>query len=301
MSRSLRSRMTHPEQIQIRACAKVNLALAVGPPLPPGGPHAGYHPIASWMHAIDLADEITLTRSTRTGYDIAWDDNRPIAWPTDSDLGVRAHRALETLTGRTLPLQIRVRKSIPAGGGMGGGSADAAAVLLGVRSLYQLDITDEQLAACAHQLGTDIPFFLDAPAHEQGLPQPPALVTGLGDRTERLPRRTDALTLICPPFGCATGAVYRAFDAQPTDHCDEARVRTLSAQPRIDPSTLFNDLTQPAERVEPRLARLRNTLQDTLGLPVHVSGSGSTLFCFADPASVAPHAPDCRVIGTRLI
>lgn len=289
-----------PDAIHARAHAKVNLALAVGPPLPPGGVHAGYHPIASWMHAIDLHDEITLTHAAETRYDLAWADGTPIDWAPDADLCVRAHRALESLTGRTLPILLRVRKSIPAGGGLGGGSADAGAVLLALRDLFALELDDRTLAACAHALGTDIPFFVDPDAWRAGQAPRPAIVSGLGDRIERTERRSHPLTLICPPFGCPTGAVYRAFDADPTRICDEAKVRALAAGP-IDPHALFNDLTGPAERVEPRLHELRTQLGDALGLPVQVSGSGSTLFCFAAAETVRRVAPGSRVISTVLL
>jgi len=292
--------MAPPDRIHARAHAKLNLALAVGPALPPGDPHAGYHPIASWMHAIDLADEITLTRAGDTEYDIAWHDGTPVAWDPAGDLAVRAHRAVESLAGRPLPVRLRVRKSIPAGGGLGGGSSDAGATMLALRDLFGLDLDDAALAAAAHRLGTDIPFFIDPPAWRAQLPPRPALVTGLGDRAERLDRRVGAVTLVCPPFGCPTGAVYRTFDERPTPACDEARARQTALNPP-DPDAPFNDLADAAERAEPRLARLRAALETALATPVHVSGSGSTLFCFAPPEAVAPHAPDCRVIGTRLV
>lgn len=291
--------MPGPDAIHARAHAKINLALAVGPALPQGGTHAGYHPIASWMHAIDLHDEITLTRAAETGYDMAWVDGTPIDWTLDADLCVRAHRAIETLSGRTLPIHVRVRKSIPAGGGLGGGSADAGVVLLALRELFALQLDDGALAACAHALGTDIPFFVDPDAWRMCQAPRPALVSGLGDRIERTERRSGPLTLICPPFGCPTGAVYRAFDAEPTQACDETRVRALAAGP-IDPHALFNDLTGPAERVEPRLLVLRTRLADALGVPVHVSGSGSTLFCVAPAETVRPFATGCRVISAEL-
>jgi 4-diphosphocytidyl-2-C-methyl-D-erythritol kinase len=289
-----------PDAIHARAHAKINLALAVGPPLPAGGAHAGYHPIASWMHAIDLHDDITLSRAPETRYDLAWADGAPVEWSPDADLCVRAHRAVESLVGRMLPVRLRVRKSIPAGGGLGGGSADAGAVLLALRELFALELDDGALAACAHTLGTDIPFFVDPDAWDARLAPRPAIVSGLGDRTERTERRSDPLTLVCPPFGCPTGAVYRAFDAEPTQGCDEARVRALAAGP-IDPHALFNDLARPAERVEPRLQELRTRLGNALGLPVQVSGSGSTLFCFAPAEAVRPWAPGCRVISTALV
>ncbi len=293
-----------PASLQAHAFAKINLSLAVGPPLPPtsGEPHAGYHPIASWMHAIDLHDEVTLAHARETSYQVAWADAGPVAWASEDDLCVRAHRALESAVGRALPVTMTVRKSIPAGGGLGGGSADAGAVLLGLRDLFALDIDDAALVRCAHALGTDIPFFVDPVAWTAEQPPRPALVTGLGDRIERLARREQAVTLVCPSFGCATGAVYRAFDATPTTGCNEPRVRALAEAPlRAGGEDLFNDLAAPAGAAEPRLRALRDSLAVALGVPIHVSGSGSTLFCFAEPERVRPHAPVCRVIGTRLV
>lgn len=292
--------MPAPETLRVTAHAKVNLALAVGPPVPGGRPHAGYHPVASWMHAVDLGDSVEIGRAAATTYDLAWDDGRPVEWAPGQDLGVRAHRAMEALAGRALPVSLRVRKRVPAGGGLGGGSGDAAAVLLAVRDLFALNVTDDALGACAHALGTDIPFFVDPDAWRAGEPPRPALVTGLGDRVERIGRTSGGLTLVCPPFPCPTGAVYRAFDTAPTGTCDEARVRRVAGAP-LDPGALFNDLCAPAERVEPRLAALRRWLAEALRAPVHVSGSGSTLFVDADPGRVASLAPGCRVVRVRLV
>lgn len=293
--------MPNQRTIHARAHAKINLALAVGPPEPPGSDHAGYHPVASWMHAVDLCDEITLAASDRFAADIAWSDGRPAGWAPQDDLCVRAVRAAESLAGRALPVSLRVRKSIPAGGGLGGGSADAGAVLLGLRDLFALDVPDERLAAAAHALGSDVPFFVDPAAWEAEQPARPALVTGFGERVERLARRGDAVTLVCPPFGCATGAVYKAFDANPEPACDAARVGAMARSGTLDPDELFNDLGAPAERVEPRLGGLRRALERELGGPVLVSGSGSTLFCFHDADTVRGHAPGCVVVGTRLV
>ena len=287
-----------PAPLARRAHAKINLALAVGPPLPPGSPHAGYHPIASWMHAIDLADDLTVAHAPDskpvTTFDIAWHDGAPVDWPIESDLTARAHRALEQHAARPLPTAVTLRKRIPAGGGLGGGSSDAAALLLALRDLHNLDITTAQLAALAHTIGTDIPYFID-----DDQPPRPALVTGLGDRIERLPRSAASLTLILPPFGCPTCAVYRAFDAAPTHAGHEPRVRSLATRP-IDTRLLFNDLADAALRAEPRLAELHAALARELGTPVHVSGSGSTLFCFAPAARVRAAAHGCRILPATL-
>jgi 4-diphosphocytidyl-2-C-methyl-D-erythritol kinase len=287
--------MPGPTQVHARAHAKVNLALAVGPP-----DATGMHPVASWMHAVDLWDAVTLAKADRTRHDLAWEDGTPVPWPAGTDLAVRAHHAAERAAGRELPALVRVRKSIPAGAGLGGGSADAAAVLLGLRDLFALRLGDAELAALGAELGSDVPFFIDPVAWDAEQPPRPAIATGRGERLERLPRRTDGVTLVLPPFGCPTGAVYRAFDDDPPGALDEARVRRLaSAAP--DPHALFNDLAGPAARVEPRLGEIRGALADALGGPVLVSGSGSTLFCFEPAARVAPAVPGCRVVETRLV
>jgi len=287
--------------VTLPAHAKLNLALAVGPPIA-RGPGAGFHPIASWMVPIDLADEVRiepLPPGSTSRVEVRWQSGSPVEWPVESDLATRAHRALEAVAG-PLPCVIRVTKSIPAGGGLGGGSSDAAAVLRGLAQAFELSPAPGALSALAHSLGSDIPFFIDEdrpPDH----PPRPALVTGLGDAVERLDARTpDApVLLICPPFGCPTGEVYRTFDAAPRPFRPEA-VDRLARAPGLDPADLFNDLAEPAERVRPALAGLRRALTEGLGVPVHVSGSGSTLFCFDDRADLAASlAPGSIVRSAR--
>ena len=109
------------DSILVRAPAKLNLALSVGPPL-----DSGFHPICSWMVTVDLCDELTLTRlddEHLSRYAILWhpESKRPtqIDWPVTSDLAVRAHRARESHVGRLLPEQVRLDKRIPVGGGLG--------------------------------------------------------------------------------------------------------------------------------------------------------------------------------------
>ena len=283
--------------VVIRAHAKVNLALAVGPP-ERDGERAGWHPIRTWMHAVDLHDEVRVEHAQATSYAIAWADGSPVGWPLDKDLGVRAHKAVEAHVGQPLPVALTVTKRIPAGGGLGGGSADAGATLLALDELFALGLGHETLASIAFSLGSDVGFFVDAQ------PPAPAIVSGFGDRTDRLPRTPGEITLICPPFGCATPAVYAAFDAdQPVGPWPErsARVDTLRAGP-LRGDRLFNDLAEPAERVEPRLATLRHTLAERLGEAVHVSGSGSTLFVLgAHAEQIATIAPACTTLNARLV
>lgn len=304
------------EPLTLRAHAKVNLALAVGAPEPADSPKPGYHRIASWFACVGLHDDVTIEPrpSGPSAYTIEWAEDAPrptpIDWPVDQDLGVRAHRALERVTGQALPVGLRVRKRIPVGGGLGGGSSDAAAVLLGVNRALGLGLTTPALRAIAQTLGSDIVYFLGAAEDDRGAlpaaaPQP-ALVEGFGELITPLTRVHAMVVLFFPPFGCPTGEVYRAFDAQspPPVPLDGARVRALtdrvSAGGPLDPGALFNDLAAPAEAVRPALRALRARLSEHLGVPVHVTGSGSTLFAVAADAADAAHAHAMAAMAARL-
>lgn len=259
------------------AYAKVNLALDVGAALA-----SGLHPIASWMAPVDLRDTLEFARlpdGSATTLDIRWARDAPrqspIDWPPEKDLAMRALRALEHAAGRSLPVALRVTKRIPVGGGLGGGSSDAAATLLGLRDLFDLPIDDAGLAVIGMTLGSDVAFFCD------GSPPRPAIVQGLGERVTRVPRVDGRLVLVVPSFGCPTGGVYRAFDAlaPASVEPDAARVRTIADRARghgLAHAPLFNALTLAAVRVEPRLGQLLDALAG-IGMP-HVTGSGSCVF-----------------------
>lgn len=281
--------------------AKLNLTLAVGPPLgPEAGPKRGFHPIASWFAAVGLADDLELT-PLRPGepsrYVIEWADDAPrpspIDWPIEKDLAVRAHRLLEARAGRPLPIAMTLRKRTPVGGGLGGGSSDAAGLIRGVNDLFALGLDEPAQHALAATLGSDIAFFLDTGVPLDQPPRP-ALVTGLGDELRRLERVPGWAVLILPPFGCPTGPVYRAFDAAvpPRFRVDEvfALAEAAIARGRLDGSALFNDLARPAEAVAPDLAPLRRRVAERLGTSVHVTGSGSTLFALVPDADAARSA-----------
>jgi 4-diphosphocytidyl-2-C-methyl-D-erythritol kinase len=258
-----------------RAHAKINLALSVGAPPRPGEPDAGLHPIASLVAAIDLNDDLELEPG-EPAWSCRWADDAPrrapIDWDHTADLAARALRRLAAHIGRTLDARIAITKRIPVGGGLGGGSADAAACLRAANAAFDLGLAPEELAEIAAPLGSDIPFFLD-----DREPPRPALVTRFGDRVERVAVPAAPLLLIIPPFGCSTPEVYRAFDNAPLP-LDQARVAALLDRPAIDPAALFNDLAGPARRVQPRLAQLRAALAPIVHAPLHLSGSGSTMF-----------------------
>lgn len=283
--------------VAIKAHAKLNLALAVGAPEPPTSAKPGYHPIVSWFSAIELADHLTVRRlapGDRSRFSIRFapdapspDAGKPANWPLELDLSFRAHALLEREARRPLPIDLTLTKHIPAGGGLGGGSSDAAATLLAIDRLYQLSLPASTLALLAAALGSDVPFFLD----EHNTPPRPALVTGFGERIERLPRRACGVVLVLPPFGVSTAAVYKAFDKRP--HLFSAGVgipvvaRTDLPIWRIQ-AGLDNSLAAPASgEVEPQLGHIAAHVRRETGMNLHLSGSGSTMFHLCDPNLVA--------------
>ena len=287
--------------------AKVNLALAVGRP----EGQKGYHPISSWMACVDLRDDLhmlALDPSRASRYALLWHEDAPkrsdIDWPITKDLAVRAQHALEERIGRRLTIQLKMEKRIPVGAGMGGGSSDAAAMLIALRDLYEIDLDDDALREVAMTLGSDIAYFIDAEA----MPRP-AIVEGLGDRIERIDQTSHErwLTMLFPPFGCATGAVYRAFDdlAAKDHELLDSEVRSLATSGDLDGDALFNDLARAACAVQPRLGELRAEAARAAESPVHVTGSGSAMFIVprdADHAEwLASRLRDDLSIPTRAV
>jgi 4-diphosphocytidyl-2-C-methyl-D-erythritol kinase len=306
--------MPLPHRLTLHAHAKINLALSVGPPEPP----KGYHQIASWFVPIGLHDDVTVER-LETGessrHEVRWAAGvpgpprpTPIDWPLEKDLAVRAHRLLERHVGRELPTAITVEKRTRVGGGLGGGSSDAAAAMAGVNRVHGLGLTADKLRELSVQLGSDIAFFLDdgVVLGCAGVASP-AMVSGFGDRIERVDPVRGEVLLFFPPFGCATGPVYKAFDAQPRQRLDALRVRGLIAAAwrngAIDTRGLFNDLGEPACVVEPRLRVMWSGLQRACGEDaiVHLTGSGSTLFAIVPPDRAESVENACRAAVSDVV
>lgn len=285
--------------VTVRAPAKVNLALSVGPPEPRGTPDAGMHPIASWMAAIDLHDDVTLTRADETTLTRRWAEDTPagapLGWLASDDLAVRALWLLGESAGRELKAEIALTKRIPVGGGLGGGSSDAAACLLAANELFDLGLTTQDLASVGRRIGSDVPFFLD------DSPSPrPALVAQFGERIGRVRLEATDLLLIVPGFGCDTGGVYREYDQSPLT-LDLERVAALARGERVAAEGLFNDLALPAQRFQPELQTLMGRLGRIIDEPIHLSGSGSTLFVVTPDADAIERAVQGRIPGVRCV
>jgi len=256
------------------APAKVNLGLAVHRRRPDG-----YHDISTLFLKISLVDEVRLTAQPR---EIVVHCEHP---EVPSDARNLVHRAAVALQpgapgqGVCLTLQ----KTIPVAAGLGGGSSDAAATLLGLNMLWQLGLSSTELAAYAARLGADVPFFL--------LPTVAAMGYGRGDDLEPVAcPRTFYLVLVKPPIAVSTAWVYQQLrfelTAPPKDttilkQCLESGdIEGLGA-------VCFNDLEAVVVRHVPVVQDVKRTLMRLGVYGVCMSGSGPTVYALCPSWDVA--------------
>ena len=262
------------------APAKLNLALSVGPLNADG-----MHPIASWMITIDLHDELEvrpLQSGSLSRYAIYWHDEArrrtDIDWPIRNDLAVRAHLALQEHVGRELPVQLKLAKRIPVGGGLGGGSSNAAAMLRAVNRLYKLGLSNEQLAAFGASIGSDVSFLVTGGS---------ATVTGVGETIQLHQQKPSMhVVVVLPEQSCATAAVYQRFD-ELAEAATPAKIDVIEQLQKTDSTqmlaeALFNDLAVPAVSLVPQLRAYQSQLAELAERPAHITGSGSSLFIICD-------------------
>ena len=266
------------DTVTVRAPAKVNLHLSVGPRRPDG-----YHGLTTVFHAIGLYDEVTLTRADALSVTVEGADGVP----TDTtNLAARAVLALAERTGNDPAVAIHLVKGIPVAGGCAGGSADAAAALVGCVALWGVDLGKQDLLQLAATVGSDVPFSLVGGT---------ALGKGRGERlTSVLGVGTYSWVLALSDGGLSTPEVYAELDrqreigpvtvvSQPTD--------VLAALRHGDPvllgRALSNDLQGPALTLKPDLQRVLTAGEELGALGGTVSGSGPTVAFLARDADHA--------------
>ena len=213
-------------------------------------------------------------------------------------------------------LTLDLVKKIPSGGGLGGGSADAAAALVGLDRLWNLGLSTTDLATLAGPVGSDVPFFIHALHQPAGgpAPTPSGLCEGRGERFTPLPAPAARwAVLLLPDLAVSTAAAYRRFDdlAPPAGHPPAsvpAGLRSVPPERWGDLcaadllAALENDLEAPAFALAPALSALRRAAERLLNRPVRMSGSGSTLFTLYDhhPGAEAA-ASACASLGARTV
>ena len=248
-----------PQIVSLVAPAKLTVSLKVT-----GVRADGFHLIDAEMVTLDLADKLVVDTS-RTGLVITGEFAEDLASPTNTDDNL-VSRALQ-LAGRKA--HVTVTKNIPSGGGLGGGSSDAAAIL------RWAEFSD---LAAATKLGADIAFCMIGGR---------ARVSGIGEVVNPLEKIARKITLVVPPFRVSTPAVYRAFD-QLTDFG-----RTPIKHAGV------NDLEPAAIKVEPRLAIWREKISQACGVTPTLAGSGSTWWLDGNFENLTEQLADATVITTR--
>jgi 4-diphosphocytidyl-2-C-methyl-D-erythritol kinase len=255
----------------VKSFAKINLGLEIV-----GRRADGYHDIRTLFQTISLSDELDFEPAPAGVLELEGDDSS-VAWDR-SNLVHRAARLLREETGAPGGARIAVRKSIPAGRGLGGGSSNAAATLLALNRMWGLGLEPGQMAGLARGLGADVPFFLKG-----GL----CLGEEIGDRLTPLPDLAPLPCLVLfPPFPIPTPSIYAGVGPSLTSPRKVSKImRFLESG---DFGLLENDLEHVIFRAYPELERWKIFFREQGALLSQVSGSGSAVYgLFPDTARAA--------------
>ncbi len=267
--------------VTVRVPGKVNLYLAVG-----DRRADGYHELTTVFHAVSLFDEVTVRNADVLSLQISGEGADDLS-TDETNLAWQAAELMAEHVGRAPDISITVDKSIPVAGGMAGGSADAAAVLVAINELWELGVPRRDLHTLAAQLGSDVPFALHGGT---------ALGTGRGEELATvLSRSTFHWVLAFAARGLSTAAVFSELD----------RLRDIGAPPRLDEPgqvlaalaagdpqqlapLLGNELQPAATSLDPTLRRALRAGVEAGALAAVVSGSGPTcaLLCTSATSAV---------------
>ena len=259
------------DSFQLPAFAKTNLSLRVL-----GKREDGYHELETIFQTVSLHDTIKISAIENCGIAFSCDDR---SLPTDShNLVVRAATALRDRVNTKKGARIRLEKRIPIHAGLGGGSSDAAATLIGLTRLWELRITREELSELAAKLGADVSFFLYGGT---------ARGTGIGDRIEPLEDAPETFLLIVKPnANVSTADGYKALEKPALTSSNSKTILSRSdAKGFFDSSSLAslqNDFESIAFALEPEIERAKAALLKAGARGATLAGSGSAVFGIFD-------------------
>ncbi|MEU4562043.1 4-(cytidine 5'-diphospho)-2-C-methyl-D-erythritol kinase [Actinoplanes sp. NPDC023936] len=283
----------HPGPVRVRVPAKINLHLGVGPLRPDG-----YHELNTVYHAIGLFDELTARRGDTLTLTMEGVGAGELALD-ESNLIIRAARALAARARVPAFARLHLRKSIPLAGGLAGGSADAAAALIACDVLWGLGMSRDELAEVGAQLGSDVPFLLHGGT---------ALGTGHGEAVSPILARPTAWywVVAIADGGLSTPAVYRELDAlragswppAPLSGPDQLMAALRQRDPEVLGAALGNDLQAAALSLRPQLADVLKAGHEAGAIAGIVSGSGPTcVFLAADAGHAQQVAAGLNAAG----
>jgi 4-diphosphocytidyl-2-C-methyl-D-erythritol kinase len=269
-------------QIDVDSPAKINLCLHVL-----GRYENGYHALAMAMQRVDLCDHIGIRIAGSKGVTVQC--NGLALAPGEDNIAARAACLLLAETRADVGVEIQIDKRIPVAAGLGGGSSNAATVLLALNDMLGLNMSNQRLQQLGAQLGADVPFFVF---------QRPAWATGTGTTLSPLPPLPEvAYLLVNPGITVPTAEVYQSL--QLTKGGELANLPRFSVETKEDLCTaLYNDLERVTLRRHPVLQHIKQRLLQLGARGALMSGSGATLFGVFDDLDQAQSAADILTAET---
>lgn len=276
-------------EFTLLANAKINLSLSVL-----RRREDGYHELDMLTQSIGLADRLSFRESGVISLRLRADESVPFdeSVPNDeTNLVWKAARLVQTTYGISSGVTIELMKRIPSGAGLGGGSADAAAVLHGVNRLWGLALPLDSLLEMAVSLGADVPFCLRG-----GFLR----VRGIGERLTAIEGAPSfPVVIVKPDMGLSTAYVFSAYDRlgeKPANPCIDSTIKALSKnQIEAFTKTLGNALQEPAISLLPEITECVSALDSLGAIKAQMTGSGSAVFgIFSDESKAQSAYAHCR-------
>jgi 4-diphosphocytidyl-2-C-methyl-D-erythritol kinase len=232
----------------------------------------GHHEISSVLQSVSLADELEIQRS-RGGFELIFEPEGVEIGPLEENTVYKAWALLWETSGHELPTRIRLHKKIPAGAGLGGGSADAAAVLVGMNELFDLGLDAKKLRTIGARIGADVPFCLSGGT---------ALARGVGEILTPLPAPpAHRLMIVKPERGADTGGIYRAHDERCTEgkaSADQVVAALRSGSLTELAGAVGNDLEPVTAELVPEVAAYRREMLRAGALGAAMTGTGTAVY-----------------------
>ncbi len=250
--------------IRLRSCAKINLGLEIVRKR-----EDGFHDLKTIFQTVDLWDTIDITKVNEEDVYIEGSDPE-IDWNSESNTIKKAFRAIMSEYPVKGGFRVKVGKNIPAGGGLGGGSGNAAVVMLWLNNEFNLNIPADKMIEMSKKIGADVPFFLFGGT---------ALAEGTGEKIELISDGiTRKIALINPGIVVNTGVVFSRFSL--TKRQLESKISIFCESGNL--SQLRNDLEKTTFGMFPEIASIKEKLEEHGCELVLMSGSGSSVFAVID-------------------
>lgn len=249
--------------IELTAPAKVNLVLKVL-----SKRKDSYHNLLTLFERISISDTIKISRIAK-GIIVTCD--KRVTSKAQDNIAYKAAELILNAAGAKAGVKIHIKKRIPIAAGLGGGSSDAATVLIGINRLLGLKISKDRLMRLGAKLGADVPFFI--------LGTPYAVGRGIGDKLKKLDSKAKfSHILVYPGFKVATKDVYSHLDLGLTTRRGDAKITLPKDRDSLE-GLLHNDLEDVVVKRRPVIGKIIRCLASSLGRRVMVSGSGPSVFC----------------------